>query len=405
MNKSSFFSGQPVFAQLVNLIPRSLIAKSAHNHRSDRYYKKFRAHDHLITMLYSCFHECTSLREVVTGLQASYNKFCHLNLTTIPRRSTLAEANSKRDALFFEDIYHGIFDTFYGFSPDSRRRRGLESRLFSMDSSTVTLFCDIMKGAGMPKVNGRKKGGVKAHVLFDNEQGVARVVYLSPGADNDRVFMDKVTLPRGSVLVFDRGYRKFSQWEQWGKEGISWVTRQIGNETVSLLEDRKISKEDGQQGVLCDQKIILGGITTKKTRPIIARQIKYVDRLSGKTFVFVTNNFRFKASTVAYLYRCRWSVEVFFKRLKQNNAIRYFLGDNENAIKIQLWCCLIKDLLIKIIKDRVEHKRKWSFANLTAMIHHHLMNYLNLTGFLCNPDKILQSMPNNASFQRSLFPT
>lgn len=405
MNKSSFFSGQPVFAQLINLIPRSVIVKSARSHKADRYYKKFRAYDHLVTMLYSCFHECTSLREVVTGLQASYNKFGHINLTTIPRRSTLAEANSKRSAAFFEQVYHQLYAKFYGFSPDSRKRRTLESRLFSMDSTTITLFCDIMKGAGMAKVTGRRKGGIKAHVLFDNGQGVARIAYLSPAAANDRVFMDKVQLPQNSILVFDRGYRKFAQWDQWSKDGINWITRLNGNETMEIGEEREVCEEEQKLGIVRDQKILLGGNTTQKTKQIIARHIKYVDTESGKTFLFVTNNLRFKASTVAYLYRCRWSVEVFFKRLKQNNAIRYFLGDNENAIKVQLWCCLIKDLLVKIIKDRVMNKRKWSFANLNSMIHHHLMNYLNLTAFLRNPDKMLPLTGSKSPLQNSLFPT
>jgi Domain of unknown function (DUF4372) len=109
MNKSTFFSGQPVLAQLIKLIPDSLIGQLVMRHGADRYYKTFKSRDHLIAMLYACFHNCTSLREVITGLEASYNKFGHLKLESMPRRSTLADANAGREVKFFEDLYQELY--------------------------------------------------------------------------------------------------------------------------------------------------------------------------------------------------------------------------------------------------------------------------------------------------------
>ena len=387
MVKSNFFPGQPVFSQLLNLIPRHIIVESAKEHRSNRYYKTFKAYDHLVTMLYACFHRCTSIREVVTGMQANYNKLIHLGLSTYPKRSTFAEANSARSPDFFEQLYHSLYNHYYKLLPDSRKKKQLESRLFLMDSTTISLFTDIMKGAGSPAADGKRKGGAKAHVLLNASQNIPALIRLSHGARNDMIFMPDVDLPAGSVLVFDKGYHHFARWQQWTERKISWVTRLIDREIIEVLQNNIVSDEQRTKGVCADQRIILGRGTQKSTLRIKVRLITYQDPLSGKLFQFLTNNNHFNASTVADLYKDRWQIELFFKRFKQHNPLRYFLGDNENAIKIQIWCAFITDLLIKIIKDQL--KRKWSFANLSALIKHHLMNNLHLIRFLNNPEKDL----------------
>ena len=135
-----------------------------------------------------------------------------------------------------------------------------------------------------------------------------------------------------------------------------------------------------------DQLILLGGKSVIEKVP--ARKITYLDKKSGKELTFVTNNTRMKASTIAGIYKRRWQIECLFKRLKQNYPLKYFLGDSENAIKIQIWCSLITDILIKAVKDKV--KRKWSFSNIASMIRLHLMTYIHLIKFLQTPEKILR---------------
>lgn len=403
MNKSTFFSGQPVFSQLIKLIPERLIGQLSRRYNTDHYYKVFKTRDHLISMLYACFHNCGSLREVITGLEASYNKFSHIKLQCIPRRSTLADANSRREVRFFEDLYQELYRIYYGRLPDSRKKRSTESRLFIMDSTTVTLFSDIMKGAGTTKADGRKKGGVKAHVVLNAQDDVPQLVYLTEGARNDRVFMKHVQLNRGDILVFDKGYRNYSQWHKWGQQRINWVTRTIGDEVYEVLEDRAVNEKETQRGVRADQIIYLGR-PSNPTRKIKARLVRYYDTEGQKMYNFLTNNFRFKASTIASFYESRWQIETFFKRFKQTNPVKYFLGDNENAIRIQLWCAFIKDLIIKIVKDQLQ--RKWSFANISSMIRHHLMNYLDLFAFFNHPDKIKNAFyKEQFQLQIPLFPT
>jgi hypothetical protein len=404
MNKSTFFSGQPVLAQLIKMIPDSLLLQVARRHGSDRYCKRFKSRDHLITMLYACFHGCTSIRELVTGLEASYNKLSHLKLHSCPRRSTLSDANSKRPVEFFEDLYKEIYQTYYKVLPDSRKRGPVEKRLFILDSTTVTLFSDVMKGAGRPKVNGRRKGGVKAHVLLDAKHDVPRLVCLTEGSRNDRIMMPKVNLTRGDYLVFDKGYHHFKQWEEWTTQGISWVTRLNDVEVFEILKEKPVSIPQQQDGVCQDIKILLGRGSGPDTPQITVRLVSYYVDSDKKIYHYLTNNFHILPATAAHLYKQRWQVETFFKRIKQSNPLRYFLGDNENAVRIQLWCAFIKDLLIKVVKDQL--LRKWSYANISAMIRHHLMNYLDLKAFLNYPDKLKHYLyPVRNDHQLVLFRT
>lgn len=400
MSKSKYFSGQPVLSQLLGLIPDSILCPLVQQHQSDRYYKTFKTRDHLISMLYACFHNCTSLRELTTGLAVSYNKLSHLNMRNLPCRSTLSDANAKRAESVFAQLYHCLYERYYGNLPDSRRGRAVDKKIFIMDSTTVSLFSDVMKGAGSYRADGRKKGGVKAHVLLDAYHGVPDIIYLTEGSRNDRIFMDHVSLNKGDILVFDKGYHHFAKWQQWTNQGISWVTRLIGTEVYEVLEEKIVSDEQQKKGVCQDQKILLGLGSGPSTIQIIVRLVSYYVPEHNKIYHYLSDNFRFKASTIAHIYRRRWEVETFFKRFKQNNPVKYFLGDNENAIKIQLWCAFIKDLLVKIVKDQLQ--KKWSFANISAMIRHHLMNYISLFGFLNNPEKLTAAVALNSMHQQQL---
>mgnify|MGYP002132476556 CR=1 FL=1 len=332
-------------------------------------------------MLYTCFHGCKSIREVVTGMMACSTRINHLGINYMPRRSTLAEANANRSEQFFCDLYHRIYTHFY---PDSRLLTKLEKRLFIFDSTTISLFSDVMKGSGQKPV-GKSKGGVKAHVLIKADEDVPRFVCLTEAKENDNIFTPMIHLPKGSIVTFDRIYYGLKRLQSWSESGITWVTRMHSMLAYQVLAFKKITSEENQCGIIADEKIIVGH--QKRKDKILARRIAYQDPISNKTLIFFTNNYKMKASTIASIYKKRWQIECLFKRLKQNYPLKYFLGDNENAIKIQIWCALLTDLLIKVVKDKV--KRKWSFSNIAAMIRLHLMTYLHLIKFLQHPEKLL----------------
>lgn len=383
MGNTTFFTGQPLFSQLLKLIPADIVHSLTRKHKSDRYCKTFRTYDHLVSMLYCDFFKCASLRELCTGLQACHHKLGHLGLKHTPRRSTLAEANGRRTEELFGELYHRLYAHYYGSLPDSRRAKTIEQRLFAMDSTTITLFTDIMRRGSKRDSNGRKKGGAKAHVLMKVAEGVPKVIHLTQGLKDDRDILPLVDLPPGSILVFDKGYNKYSQFKEWTAKKVTWVTRLPQTARINELSCAVLDKSESDAGVLADTTVEVGNRDTMRIRIV-----KYRDPDTKLELAFATNNLRFKPSTVAGIYKRRWNIELLFKRIKQHHPLHYFLGDNENAIKIQIWCAFIADLLVKIVKDKVKAK-KWSFANIAGMIRQHLMTYIHMVRFLNNPEKAL----------------
>jgi hypothetical protein len=386
MSKSTFFIGQPIFSQILNLLSKSDIQKASRRHSADRYCKKFKTYDHLLVMLYAIFNRCTSIREVTTGIMACHSKLYHLGVQYTIRRSTLSDANKRRSADVFEDIYLTLYARFRKTLSDSHPRK-ISKKLFIIDSTTISLFQEILKAAGRPSINGRRKGGIKAHTLIKADEDVPQMIRFSSGAANDVTFMKSVSVPKGSVLVFDRGYRDFSHLDRWSNEGITWVTRLRRKTVVEKLFSKAISTYHKNQGVISDTVVCLGNHVNDKLTKVQSRLIIYFDQENDRTFEFITNNFDYSPLTIAHIYKQRWQIESLFKRIKQTYPLRDFLGDNENAIKIQIWCALIADLLLKVIHCRVT--RKWSFANLASMVRLHLMTYINIFKFLNKPENSL----------------
>lgn len=390
MNKSTFFTGQPIFSQLLNLIPRSLVARLSAQHNCDRYCKRFMVYDHLVTMLYAGFYQCTSLRELVTGLYANANRLNHLGLNAPPKRSTLSDANSRRNSDFFGEVYHELYKYHFGL-PDSSRKK--EDRLFIVDSTTISLFSMIMHGAGGYGVNGKKKGGAKAHMLIDAKNDLPVFVAITEAKENDLTFFNKLQIPDHATLVMDKAYIKHQQFLDWDKRGIKWVTRAKKDAYIQLLQANVVSEISRKAGVLQDHIILLGRPSNRKNTPVIkARWIEYHDRIKDRVFQFISNNLECEPQTIADLYKRRWQIELLFKRLKRSYPLKYFLGDTPNAIKIQIWTALICDLLVKIVQKQVTRAKgkACAYANIAAMIRHHLMSYLKLIPFLIDPEKMIK---------------
>jgi hypothetical protein len=392
MGKNAKFTGQPVFSQLLKYLPREEINTLSRKMGCEHYIKHFGAYDHLVSMLYSTFHNCRSLREVVTGMMACASRLNHLGLIDAPRRSTLADANKRRDSAVFEQIFYMLFKRYGKLLSDSRMKGRIDNRLFIVDSTSITLFQEVLKGGYNSRMNGKRKGGLKAHVLIRADQDVPCLVRTSAASERDSPFMKDIHLPKGSVLVFDRGYRNYAEYDRFDRQGTTWVTRKNVQSSMEVTAQLAVDDQQALAGVLKDELIILGNTANKKQVRIHARQITYKDKASGKIFEFFTNNATMKPSTIAQLYERRWQIEILFKRLKQNNQLRYFLGDNPNAVEIQVWCAIIADLITRIIQCKV--KRAWSFANLSSMLRIHLMTYTNLLEFLENPEKLNSPQSN-----------
>jgi hypothetical protein len=387
MAKDALFTGQPIFSQLLSFLNRGKILRQANQFQSDHYYKRFRTYHHLVTMLYATFHKCTSLREVTTGMQACAHRLQHLGMDYCPRRSTLSDANRDRCSEVFEAIYLDLYKDLHSFLPDSQSKYSWYKRLYIVDSTTVSLFKEILKNAGRKAVDGKRKGGIKVHTLMHAEEDVPCLVKMTAAAAHDIPFIQGLALPKGSIVTFDKGYVDYAQYDLWTQQKIWWVTRLRKGAQYEIIERIPVNAQEYDRGVREDVKIILGHQSHDQIVRTSARLVVYYDKTSDKTFHFITNHTKFNPSVISLIYKHRWQIELLFKRIKQNYPLRYFLGDNENAIRIQIWCALIADLLLKFVQSRL--KRCWSFGNLASMVRIHLMSYLHIFKFLEHPDRIL----------------
>jgi hypothetical protein len=324
-------------------------------------------------------------------MKACHHRLIHLGVRKAPGKSTLCDANKKRSSEVFAQIYQLLYKRHKHLLPDSQP--AIRSKLFIADASTISLFQEIIKTPSMAKMSGKRKGGIKVHTLIDAADDVAVQVSFTSARANDMTFLQEINLEAGSFIVFDKGYVDYSQYQRMSTQGVSFVTRQRKGATYQEINARKVNDYSRESGVLADTEIILGHKTHAKGIKLSARLIRFHDREKERTFEFLTNNFDLPPEHVADLYKKRWQIEILFKRIKQNFPLKYFLGDNENAIKIQIWCAFIADLLIKLIHSLVN--RKWAFSNLRSIIRLHLMSYIDLMQFLNNPDKLLSSVTTN----------
>jgi len=387
MNKSIHFTGQPTFSQLIKLLPKDIVSNSVEGNNSDRYYKHFTTWHHLVSMLFCCYGHCHSLREVVSGMRALEGRLQSSGIRYFPARSTFSEANAKRDSKVFEDIYLGLKRYWDQLLPDSRSK---SDAIYIMDSTTIKLFQEIFKGAGISKRDGRRKGGLKVHMAVQAHDTVPSIIHISQAASNDMVFTKYLNLPAKSTVIMDRGYRDYRQYNAWTQQHVRWVTRMHPNSYYEVTGSVPVISSQQQCGVQQDIRVRLGA-APKKISKVNCRLITYKAQ-NGKYFEFITNDFDSEPFVIAQLYHKRWSIELLFKRLKQNMPLKYFLGDNQNAIRIQIWCALIADLLLQVVQRQV--KRKWAFSTIVSIVRLHLFNYLNLYSFLENPElAVIQNNP------------
>ncbi|WP_369332075.1 IS4 family transposase [Danxiaibacter flavus] len=379
-------------SQILDLIPASLINAAGKKHRSNRYYKKLPLRVHLVSLLYGVYSYCNGLRELCEGLLGCEGKLSHLGLDHAPARSTLSNANTNRHYQVFETIYQQLLKRYHSFISDSRLK-GLSIRnLKIIDSTTIQLFSDMLQGAGRnPKDGSRKKGGIKVHAMMDAFSGVTEFARITEAKENDRKFLYDLKLRPKSWLVFDKGYNVHLLYAKWTELQIWFVTRMRENadfHVTKVLKD--VTKRKKAKGVLKEQYITVAVKEVNKNlgRLKLRRIIYKTDE--GKEYVFVTNNFTAKAEQIAAIYKNRWLIELLFKQLKQNFPLRYFWGESPNAIKMQVYCVLIAQLLMVVIRKKSATKK--SFANMITVIRLHLTSYIDLFEFIKDSYKAWRKM-------------
>jgi len=384
MGKDKKFVGQPILSQILSLVSKETISQAAQKHHSNRYYKKIPVRIHLTSLLYGVFSYCNGLREICEGMLGCEGRLIHLGLDKAPSRSTLSDANRNRSYMVFETIYSDLLKQYHSFISDSRLKGLSIKNLKIIDSSTISLFSEILRGVGRNPLDGsRKKGGIKVHAMMDGFSGVAEFVRITAAKVHDKTFLHKLKLVPESFIVFDKAYNHYSQYAKWTKQQIWFVTRMKDNavyHVTKVITDN--TRKKNSYGIVKEQYITVGyKDSNNEAYRLKLRRITY-KAPDNKVYIFICNNFKIPATQIALIYKSRWMIELLFKQIKQNFPLRYFWGENLNAIKSQIYSVLIAQLLMVVIRRKAETKK--SFANMITVIRLHLMSYVDLLEFAKN---------------------
>jgi len=381
--------GQPIFKQIINLVDKVDIQGLIRKHESDYYYKSFKTRTHLFTMLFGILSRCDSMTEVCEGLRAMGGKLNHLGMDQAPAKSTACDGLRNRSHKFFEDLYFTLVKHYQSFLSDSRTFGLTFKEVLIIDSTTIRLFSDVLKGVGRnPKGDGRKKGGMKVHMLIDAVQSVGRFIKMTAAKVNDQKFLKSLDLISDSMIVFDKAYNYYHQFALWTEKHVYFVTRMKKNAVYTVKEVKRTHyRKKGLAKVLRDEIIELeyhpekedGQQNLKTKLKMKLRKVSYQDE-QNRYFDFLTNNFDITAEDVAFLYKKRWGIEILFKKMKQNFQLHYFYGENENAIYTQVWCTLIAQLLLTVTQKIAQAKK--AFSVVASLVRIHLISMLDVNELL-----------------------
>ena len=397
-------SGQPIFCQLLSLIPKEVVSQSVQSFESDKYYKTLTTYKQLVFMLYGVISKTDSLTSLCKCLLFLENKLTYVGITELPAKSTLSDANINRDSAVFENLYYSLV-AYYETELTSIFMQDINgeaspAKLKRFDSTTITLFSDVFKGAGRLPEQGSKAGGIKAQTLLAFNSLVPEHIELGDAAQNDRDFLGQVPVKKGHCYVFDKGYVNYLVYKKWTDEGVYFVTRLNENAAYTTLTQEKGEHFDVMtgEGVLSDAiiKLRLKG----SNEGLQLRMVNYKDPESGKILKFITNQLEYKPLTIALIYKNRWQIEVFFKQLKQNFQLDYFYSDSQEGIKTQIWIVLIANLIFSVLHKRTKENEQ--FTTIVNMARQGLCTYVCLVTII-KEKKLDKNDRNLIIIQQTLF--
>jgi len=291
-----------------------------------------------------------SLRDIETCLRSLGSKVYHAGIRGKISRSTLADANEKRDWRIYADFAHILIGMARRLYAKDDFGVELKDTAYAFDSTTIDLCLSLFPWATFRK----RKAAVKLHTLIDLRGSIPCFISITEGKTHDVNALDDLPLEPGAFYVMDRGYIDFGRLYKVNQHRAFYVTRAKKNLDYTRRSYRRVDKTTGLRA---DQTIVLKGLKASDDYPDTLRRVTYVDSETGKRFVFLTNNFTLSALTIAQLYKARWRVELFFKWIKQNLRIKAFYGTTENAVKTQIWIAISVYVLVAILKKELRLDR------------------------------------------------
>ena len=386
------FTGKLVFAQAMDHLPLHTFRRCIQRYDGNRYIKRFSCQEQFRCMAFAQLTYRDSLRDIEACLNAQSNKLYHMGIRSAVARSTLADANEKRDWRIYADFAQSLIQIARRLYAGEDLGLELDNTVYALDATTIDLCLAVFPWAHFRQT----KAAVKLHTLLDLRGNIPSFIHISDGKLHDVNVLDLLLPEPGAFYVMDRGYLDYERLYQLDQAMTFFVIRAKSNLQFRRLSSRPVDKAIGLR---CDQIIKLTGYKTSQRYPDALRRIKFYDAETDKRFVFLTNNFTLPALTITELYRYRWQVELFFKWIKQHLRIKSFFGTSENAVKTQVWIAVSVYVLVAIIKRRLDIK-----ASLYS-----ILQILSVTVFETMPiDQLLrgcdQTMENNDAInQLNLF--
>jgi len=359
------YAGKLVFAQVMEHLPLHTFRRIVTRYAGDRKVKSFSCLDQFLSMAFAQLTFRESLRDIEACLRAQQSKLYHLGIRAPAiARNTLANANAVRDWRIYADFAQSLIAIARRLYVDEPFGVDLKESVYALDATTIDLCLSVFPWAPFRTA----KAAVKMHTLLDLRGNIPSFIHISDGKMHEVNILDQLLPESGAFYVMDRGYLDFERLYRFHLAGAFFVTRGKSN----LKAARRYSHPvDRRTGLICDQTVTLTGFYSHKGFEAPLRRIRFKDPETGKTLVFLTNNFLLDAMTITELYRCRWQVELFFKWIKQHLRIKAFFGTSENAVKSQIWIAVSVYVLVAIVRKRLK---------LTASLYE-ILQILSLTMF------------------------
>ena len=340
------FAGRLIFKQVMDFMPLPTFRSCVVKYRGDFRARTFSCLDQFLCMAFAQITHRESLRDIEICLRSQNKKLYHMGIRGKVSRSTLADANEKRDWRIYAEFAQNLIAIARDLYREDSFLEELDETVYALDSTTIDLCLSVFPWATFRK----RKAAIKLHTLLDLRGNIPTFIHISDGKLHDVNALDLLQLEAGAYYVMDRGYLDFERLYAFNQVPAFFVTRAKANMQYNRRYSHPVNKETGLR---CDQTITLTGFYTGKHYPDILRRIKFYDAQTQKTFVFLTNNFSLPPLTITQLYRSRWQVELFFKWIKQHLRIKSFYGTSENAVKTQVWTAVSVYVLVAIMKKRL----------------------------------------------------
>lgn len=342
--------GKYIFAQLTDFLPRRVFDRIVDKYEGNKYVRSFSCWNQMLCMVFGQLTGRDSMRDLMLSLEAHQPKYYHLGFGSTISRRNLGTANEKRNYKIFEEFAYVLIEEARRSCYRDDFEIEVDGNVYALDSTTIDLCLSIFWWAEFRK----HKGGIKLHTLYDVKTSIPSFLYITNAIVHDVNIMDIIPYEAGSFYVVDKGYTDFLRLYKIHTHGSFFVTRAKENLQFKRMYSRAVDKTTGVQSDHIGKLVIY---KSKNEYPEKLRRIKFYDCEHDKDLVFLTNNMDLKASEIAFLYKKRWEVELFFKWMKQHLKIKSFWGTTLNAVKIQMYCAVIAYCLVALVGYKLKVDR------------------------------------------------